>query len=264
MRRRLIVAAAVLLPVLALALPVRRLREMIAVAASGVSVYRNPELLLEFEDDDFSTGGTVHDTSGNDYHLGVVVGGMGEGTRGSRKSAIFYGTNEVRRAVSDWNSGATNGTISMWVYPVGDVLNAYYTLFSSADEASTSHYIAIMLRGGAANRYFQIATRKAGTLSWVRSADGTVPPNEWTMITAQSSGTAWKLWVNGSPAAVTLVIGSNNGDCFSDIANRDSLTLGYMKRSVEDTYFTGRLSDIYITNEVLTEDEILDLYNRTK
>lgn len=107
-----------------------------------------------------------------------------------------------------------------------------------------------------------IAAGNRGTFDYVRGgtvlSTGTIYHLAW-----QSTGTAWKLFVNGIEQSLTATSGSNTGDWF-DITG--SGTPGYrigdnFRFGAEETFFSGVIDDVKIYNAVLTASEILSIAN---
>jgi hypothetical protein len=89
------------------------------------------------------------------------------------------------------------------------------------------------------------------------------------MLTMSSSGTAWKLYVNGNSETLTAWSGSNTGDWFSD-ANPSATThlnIGATYRNggiVAGSYSDGKIDHVSCWDTQLSDADVTKLYNSGK
>ena len=74
-----------------------------------------------------------------------------------------------------------------------------------------------------------------------------------------SDGTAYSLRVNGAAETVALVTGLDNGNWFSDVANKDSVSIGAAKRASEVNFLKGDLAELIVYDHDLTTSELLTI-----
>ena len=65
-------------------------------------------------------------------------------------------------------------------------------------------------------------------------------------MVAKSDGVIGTFRVNGVEDTVTAENGTNNGDWFGDIPNRDNFTIGGIKYNIETQFMMGDIAEIIV------------------
>ena len=198
------------------------------------------------------------DSSGYGNH-GILSTGDGSTNKSVAgklgKGLSFDGVNDyVNRTVSDFQISDSQGTFSAWIKTsTGSFSKA---VASSADTLTTSKaWLVWIYIGGYVAMQTRSATENQVTGSTI------ITDNKWHYITITSSGTAWAIYVDGKVETLFTVFGSNNGDWFADVANRDNFNIGAMYWNEGAHYnFNGSIDDVRIYNRVLSAGEVSMLF----
>lgn len=86
----------------------------------------------------------------------------------------------------------------------------------------------------------------------------------WYSIVAQTTGSSWSLYLNGSSESTTIEANSNTGDWLGDLSGSSHrLVFGTTwNANAPSNYFDGRLNEcIYVGGRVLTGAEITEWHN---
>lgn len=207
-------------------------------------------------DDEAST--TVVDTIGSNdltsernVSLMTTTGRMG-------KAHNFNGTSDFhKKSVANFRSADSLGSISAWVKTSGAVNQ---TIFSSSDEGTDTSLFLFGSRGGG-DTGLRFQTRNAGGTSNNTTGGINVIDNEWHHCVVTSDGSQWRMYVDAVEDEVSIIAGSNTGDWFADVTLRDSIVIGALVRTGDDTYQAGIMEDVAIFNTTLTQAQINLLYN---
>ncbi|KKQ86636.1 MAG: putative-Protein [Berkelbacteria bacterium GW2011_GWA2_38_9] len=175
----------------------------------------------------------------------------------SAKALTFDGASQyLTNTTADFRSADSAGSMSAWIKWTGSAQSA---VFSSADTATADYYFKWNILGSANNYVIYIAQKNNDTADEIK---GSTPLNDslWHLATVTSSGSAWKLYIDGVAETITLVAGANSGDWFADTPNRDNLNIGVTKTSAIGSYFNGTIADYKIWNRELSATEVATLY----
>lgn len=189
---------------------------------------------------------------GNDM---TIVGSVSqvEGVFGQAQK--FDGsTGYATKTVADYRSGDTAGTISGWVKL--DVLGVAQGIFSSMNVATGTEYLLFYV--GSDNK-LAVQKRDGGTTNTI-AITNTLITGKIYYVTLTSSGTAYKLYVDGQPETLA-VTGTNNGDWFADIAGRDNIAIGVSQAASPLFFFNGMIDSIKVRSVQLTDAEVLAEYH---
>lgn len=199
-------------------------------------------------------------------------------TRGVFLSGLrtdFDGVDEAAKGINDptFNTD-TAGTICTWVNP-DTVLgaNGVRVIFSmggeDTDQATNFGGMFIGLRYLTTGSHFNVIEFQhridnSATLNRVFGDDVLSAGSDYH-ICVSSSGTAWKMYVNGVLQTLTTIAGSNTGDWFDDIG-----TVGTRIAAVGNFYRDGAWGAAYWDGKIdnsstvwssqLTDAQILTLY----
>jgi hypothetical protein len=131
------------------------------------------------------------------------------------------------------------------------------TIYCSSDEASDVKFLRFMMTD---TNKIAVHARNDGNNDIV-NGDTIFTTNTKYHICLTSSGTTYKLYVNGEEEGLTVAAGSNSGNWFSDIPDRDNSTLGRTVRLNPISTFWGIISELVIWDVELTLAQVKQLYN---
>ena len=163
-----------------------------------------------------------------------------------------------RSSVSNYESGDSSGAVSAWIYAIS---TDYPYIFSSLDEGTDWAYGIGFAIHASTNRPYIYQTNNDG-LDVVWSTDGIIL-SQWNHIVYVSTGSAYKIYINGIEKIMGVLQGTNSGDWFSDTNNRDNISVGGAVTSAGLSHvFNGSISDVRIYNRALSAVEVKQLYMR--
>lgn len=93
--------------------------------------------------------------------------------------------------------------------------------------------------------------------------DDVIADGEWHYVAVTSSGSAWKLYVDGREQELTVDYGTNNGDWFAD-TSKDNLCIGALKRTSVENYIEGIIDSVRISDVERSAKEIREIWNKMK
>ena len=193
-------------------------------------------------------GQTVYDLSPNGYHLTEVNslchqrGPLGDCT-------LFPGFGcYLARTIANFRSADTKGTIE-FVFKFNDAIGAR-DLFCSSDAPGWNNRLEFTLYTGiGSEKTLRILQVDGGALNRVETTTK-LYPGLWYHAVIVSSGTAWKIYVNGVDDALSVVSGSNNGNWFADTSARDNITIGaYAAGGGAGYYYDGLIGRVRIYSD---------------
>ena len=163
----------------------------------------------------------------------------------------------VIATVANWRSADYSGAISAWVKTSKTAVTANAVL-STSDEASTLKYLyaALLTPEG----LMRISTAPA-TNTCLASTTGGLNDGGWHYLVWASSGTEYFMWADGVPQSFTCTA-SNSGDWFADIADRDNVLIGAMKRTSVIVYWEDQIRGVVVHDRVPTLAEITHAYTQ--
>lgn len=161
----------------------------------------------------------------------------------------------IERVVSDFGISDPQGTIVAYI-------NSSYTagnnpIVSSGDLASAQNlqFYTSSSGGGALRLYVRTAITEYYVTGTTNVCDGNTH-----MVAVTCNASTWRLFIDGVEDPIASVVGGNVGFWFSAVVDRDNLICGGRK-NISTSYFTGTIDGVAIFNTVLTDQQILDLYN---
>lgn len=190
----------------------------------------------------------------------------------------FDGVDEAGKSGND-PTGYTNTVGSMCSWVVFDtVLGADGTRViwgaggDDTDQATAFGQIIVDLRRQASlsvtNR-IEVLHRADGSGTVNRVAGGTtISAGTLYHICVTTSGTAWKIYLNGTAETLTTLTGSNTGDWVGDMG-----TVGTRHHAIGNawrdgawgvSWFDGKIDDTFITSTELSATDITNLHNGGK
>ena len=193
---------------------------------------------------DENTGTTATDSKGSND--GTISGAIW--TTGKIGSGLsFDGSNDY---VEINQPTETQGTFNVWVN--ANNLASTQRIFSLSETSSLNNFFQFTM---ITNGRFRISDTAARTVE----TQNTFNSQTWNMVTFMSTGTQYKIYVNGVEQTLS-VDGSNTGNWFGDFSSIDHAWFGKWERSTSSGYFDGLMDEIAIFNRALTIDEIEFLY----
>lgn len=200
--------------------------------------------------------GHPEDVSGHGNHL-TWVGTLAyaENQHGIQVGS-FGGSPYLRLVVADWRLEDSKGTITAWIKP--NVVNIDQAIFASADESASTDWMRLMLTSSS-----KLVITQVGNGTDALEGDTVFVANRWYHVALVSDGSSYKMYVDGVVETLAIILGSNTGDWFADMPNRDNITIGALKRASLDTRFKGSIGDVRVYNVDLTQDEINKLRLQT-
>ena len=198
--------------------------------------------------------GNANDESGNN-HNGTVIGPtLTEDRFGDANSAYYYNGANNNIDIGDWENG---GPMSFNLWVRWDAFNNWGLIMDLALGRNNNN---IYIGNQSTNNIFMFHTLDGGTKYLFYCDDTTTYPNSpltlnsWTMITCTVNETGlMKAYKNAE------LIGTFNGFTPTKMV-RTNQYFGSANYP-ENGYFNGALDDIRIYSLVLSEAEILNLYN---
>jgi hypothetical protein len=170
----------------------------------------------------------------------------------------FDGTAYIKNSTADWRSGDSQGAIGV-IFKYTDI-STVRTLFSSADEASTTRVLVFDINTSGQIRVNQ---RNNDTLDNVRGATA-VNDGKFHLAFLTSTGTAWEIVLDGVAEGLTITGGANSGDWFADTANRDNFSIGARITSAISSYCLGQIGLVVVYSVAPSTTVQLQMYNRLK
>jgi hypothetical protein len=183
-----------------------------------------------------------------------VYGATGALVNDANTAMTLDGATEyANKAVGGYRSGDSQGAIELWCK---DMSSSGYAV-SSADTASTSRYISLILTPTAV----QFTQRNNDTYDAVYNPAVPLNDGSWHYVVVTSDSNSYKIYVDGEPVALTVTSGTNSGDWFADTLARDNLTIGDLIRTSSTGKVAGSLDEVAVYNYPLTAAQILRHYN---
>lgn len=157
-------------------------------------------------------------------------------------SLNFDGTDDYLSSSSVITSTATAGTVSAWVKTSVTSGSQFVWTQTDKTQIGDSKYVSFSLSG-------QLARLQVNTGSGVTQVLGnvTLAANTWHHIMWVSTGTAYKIYTNGTENTLTVSPGSNNGNWFGDVTNLDTSSVGCQDRySGRVAFFNGNIDELAV------------------
>ncbi len=156
--------------------------------------------------------------------------------------ACFGGTNGYLRSTvgAPFRASDSQGTITAWIKLDG--LNGGQIVFSSSDEGSDTR--ALVCRYNNLHQLEIVIARGFGDNDEV-SGTTIFVVGQWYHVVWQSTGTAFRLYVNGQAETLIVNLGGNTGDWLAEVPSRDNVTIGARFRSDGiKAPFEGEIRDV--------------------
>jgi len=206
--------------------------------------------------------GNANDESGNGNH-GVVNGATLASDRKDNDAYKFIVNGDVKwgnpqqEIEIDFNPSMNSNslTLSAWVNPIKKPTpynDRSFTIFGRWDGGIENEIFRFII-GEDNALYFQISNGKNNVEIY---GGGNVPLNSWTHVTATLNEKNIRLYINGQKVLDELFTNNINTN------GNSNLTIASMPMENGTWYFfNGYLDEMGYWDRILTDQEILDLYN---
>lgn len=192
-------------------------------------------------------GTTITTVDANEYVFEVT------GATYSSQGRVFDGNDKIKYTVADWRSSDEEGTIIVWFKTADNG-----ALFNSCDEATNTQRLSLNI----SSTYPVFYTRTGASNDQIKVSES-LNDNNWHNLAVTSNGTAWKIYIDSVSKTPEVVVGSNNGNWFADVPDRDNVTFGIMELLTPTANYTGTIGEVYYSNIEYTLSEISNYYNST-
>lgn len=162
-------------------------------------------------------------------------------------------------ANADYRGGDSQGFVSMWIYFIqAPNIN---NLWGSADETAPYSFVGGRYYDGNGTFNAAIIQDGAADAAGVTGLDTTLSLSSYWHIVFGSTGTGYKVWVNGETRPLSVLAGSNDGDWFAETAERDNFVLGAIVTSATVLPTECRIDEVSVHNVAPTQAIVDQIYN---
>lgn len=181
------------------------------------------------------------------------------GIAGGRALSLNGSDEHLKLNVATWQSSDSKGTICAWIKRAAT--GALHTIFSSSDEATDIRYTFFHIRAG---DVLAIQNNDGGSSNNRVVGATTLVAGRWYHVAVVSTGTEYKLFVDGVAEALTVEIGSNNGDWLASVPNRDNIAIGIHFDNSPGLHFDGAIDEVQYYDAPLNNLQIRDIFEMQK
>jgi len=128
--------------------------------------------------------------------------------------------------------------------------------FATADTALATKYLTVQT-----GDELSVLQDSAGTASNI-ATDASSLTAAAHILCVQSSGTAYTLMIDNGAETENVIAGSDNGDWFSDTADRDNVSIGAEVKDSAAKYFNGIISEIYVYDGTVSDAQRTKIFQR--
>lgn len=165
-------------------------------------------------------------------------------------------TQYLYNAVADYRGSDNSGSVSMFVKL--DSAADFNFLFNTPDAAVSNKHILMGTNITTGTPFMY--QRNADTPDQV---DGTtnIVDGAWHHLVVTSSGSAWKIYVDGVEESLSASSGSNTGQWFNSVNGRDYVVIGAWVINTGAGFETdGSIDEVAVFDYALTAQNIADIY----
>jgi hypothetical protein len=202
---------------------------------------------FDFEGNCFDTSGD--NVNGINHNVTFIEGKV------NNQSASFNGSSFIDLGLN--TAYITNiGSIAAWVKTTeGGVV------FSNGNKLSDFAYIFFLIHDGSITFYSWDGNYSNNGNIYNGNSDINIFDNQWHHVVWQSNGTSWIGYIDGAKIDLIRFRGDNSGEWFNDYENiTNSFSIGVLDRPNPYRFFIGGIDDLRIYNYVLSEIEVIDLF----
>lgn len=169
----------------------------------------------------------------------------------STNSVDYDGINDIQIKVE---ANAFNADTLGILYFSGyyDSSNSTQYIFTTADVSSTAKHLSFGILNGT------LFIQATNTSQDVLAGTNVLTNGDYFYGYIKSTGSAYEIGLNGVTEVLNIIAGSNTGNWFNAIPNRDNINLGGLIRS-SSIYSKTNLNKLYYNNTSLTASEIIDM-----
>ena len=199
----------------------------------------------------------VSDTSGKGLHMTLVGSPTIDATGATCNGTTSY----LQNTTENWGSSDQSGCVSLWFKTS---TNQNKEIFTTSDASSATGYLRLKIHdttGGV----LQIDQDEGAQRDIVRATTTTgLADGAWHHAVYCTSGSAYSIAVDTVTQSLSVILGSNSGDWFADVPNRDRNTICALdfNGAGASSFFNGSVVDIRAFNRVLSAPEILRFYTQ--
>lgn len=208
-------------------------------------------------------GGLSGDLTGNGNN-GTISGSTAVADRlgRSNESMKFNSSDDYIKVNTPSFLSNNEGSFAAWV-KFDDLGHTQY-VGSVGDEQSSESYLSF-LRIEGTEKKVGLYQREAGAANWLKGTT-VLQTNTYYHLVMLSTGTEWKIYINGQPETLSIVGGVNNGKWISDLAGIDNFVIGssIIQAPYTIPYLSGNIDEVRLYNRALSQSEITTLFNTTK
>ena len=201
--------------------------------------------------------GSLRDVSRYRYDMTAV----GNPTLTRRGAGPFTTSDYLRRAQANWRDGDSFGTFMAW-FKLDSVGSVHDYLFSSSDEAGATKWFSIGV--GSTDSKLRIAQTDASPAVDDIHGSTVLVVGKWYHAAWQSTGTGYKMFLNGVEETIGVTTGADTGDWLAETSARDNITIGVRRRNTVAGPFRGEIFDLHYNNAVKSAEFIKRYYERTQ
>lgn len=221
-------------------------------------VFTNSGLAQGLEAHYTFSGGQAEDLSGNDND-GVITGAVaGADANGNANEAMLFNSIDDKIVVDAPSFIDNNeGTFAAWV-KFNNFGQVQY-VGSVADENSIESYLSLLRVD--TDRKIGVYQREVSAANWVTGTTQ-INANQYYHLVLVSTGSAWKIFINGHEETLQIVNGSNNGKWISDLPGIDNFAIGtlVMQQPYTVPFLDGNVDEVRLYSRPLSLTEIEELY----
>ncbi|MEL6717315.1 MAG: LamG-like jellyroll fold domain-containing protein [Bacteroidota bacterium] len=220
-----------------------------------LAVAQNDNRLVAY----YTLEGNADDQSGNDNHGTTFNVDPATGYKGNSETAYqFRNANQSYISVPHSASLSLNKemTLMAWIYYEDQASSNFFTLLekTNPDFEGHSRYGMWVYNGGTLEVCVEPDNCPNNLCQRCLDSNGKLEKNAWNHVAGTYDGTYLRTYINGK-----LSSEFNYGEETGISQTAFELFLGTDLYSLNDDYLTGRLDEVRIYNETLTDEEIYEI-----
>ena len=188
-------------------------------------------------------GGSLADASGNGHTATSLGATTANGYTGDANGSYVTSSAAIRITNHSDITGYAEFTLAAWVYPTSQVTHA--TILA---KVTPNRDFDLKLSNGKPSVHFA-----SGSTYYTCTSPSTLPLNQWSQVTATWSGSIFRIYVNGE------LKNTANHSGHSPPWTGGLMHIGTLTGTSER--FQGRIDEVRVYNRVLTNCEIVLLYD---
>lgn len=166
------------------------------------------------------------------------------------------GTTDYVKAVADFRSGDSLGTVTAWIKHTSGTAGA---VWAAADEATTSRFMIFFV---SSSDGLSLQQQDGAGLDTISTDTTPITNATWHHVAISSNGSRWLIYVDGFVVAHSVNTGADSGDWFADTSAVDNFTIGVRVRTTPSTFFNGSIQEPHVYDRELSAAEITYLFNK--